>query len=350
MCTLLLFTIYATEHYMKTKQLRGIQICIDLINLSRQEDKSKEEKLQYIDSQKYVEQAKEIEKDFNPDETISGLYLPPLSALVQRPNFLDLEKYIFNTMHLLEMDDKEMYALHDKSEDQIFHYHLLKQIVKWCVDREMINEAVMYTEKMPTYSTIGTEDHRNRGYRIIARYYAKQGALKEFSDTLKKCDARRSREEIEDLKQLFIQNYSIRISLKEAIEFVVKRKEFGIDYLLSAYESHFKNIKFNEIESLLKQYPELDQPKIALKENIYTRVFIENPENLTRTNFETAFAIVNEMNSKLKYGDFKLRDFLLGDIAFYLIKIDKKEYLPEINRCSKAVKNSSLKREIKFGL
>lgn len=335
---------------MKTKQLRAIQICIDLINLSKQRDKTKEEILQYIEHQNYLEQAKEIEKDFNPEETISGLYLPSLSSLVQRPNFLDLEKYIFNTMHVLEMDDKEMYALHDKSEDQIFHYHLLKQIVKWCVDREMIAEAVMYTEKMPTYSTIGTEDHRNRGYRIIARYYAKKGALKEFTDTLKKCDARRSREEIEDLKQLFIRHYSVGISLKEAIEFVVKKKEFGIAFLASACESHFKHIKFHEIDSLLEQHPELDQPKIALKEEIYNRVFIENPDSLTKANFEIAFAIADGTNPKLKYGDFKLRDSFLANIAFYLIKIDKKEYLPEINRCSKAVKNPSLKREIKFGL
>jgi len=145
---------------------------------------------------------------------------------------------------------------------------------------------------------------------------------------------------------LLIENYAANNGLEAAVE-LCKNKVFGSKYLFSALLPIAKQIGYIETKKIFSTNESFRQPEFRTYERILMETygadnFIHEREDI----YKEIYELTDNIDKTIKWGDFKLRDFLLLDLASCLQRDDSQKYEKRIMQCRKAIKNSSLKREL----
>lgn len=334
------------------KQEEEIDICINLINWIENFSISNDEIISKIFSLDYLKKAEILDNqrvDKKKSLPLIGIIENILSVLKNadkdlpihnqryRCSYLDIESRLIQSCKNLELTNKELVNYLSKAEYIILQSHFTEFVIEKILIEDNVIKAI------ELISFISEKDYHYSSYRLIANYYGLKGDKENFIKILKKCDARKDVYDLEFIKEKFIEVYSKNNDLKETFE-IIKRKEFGSKYLVSALQPIIENQNFKEVKSIVENEI-FKTSNLYLKEIILTNSFSFNLKNQTKENFVEIQNLLNEIPSKVRYGnsDFSLNDNLWSLIVESLIKNNKQTFKNEIEYGIKRIKSKMLK-------
>ncbi|WP_324027437.1 hypothetical protein QSV08_05880 [Maribacter sp. BPC-D8] len=342
------------------KQKEELDICINLINWIQDYSISNDEILSQIKANNYLNKSIELDKkriDKQPLLTLPSLSLfkiieniintlnnvdESLAIHNQRYgcSYLNIKDRLFQSFENLELSTTQLIEYLEKAEYIILQYHLTEYVIK----KQLLQNEVK--KSLELISKISDKSYHYSSYRLIANFYGLKGDKNNFLKILKKCDARKDVYEIECIKENFIENYSCINSLEESFE-LIERREFGNKYYIAALLPIVKIKTFDEVKELLND-SRFEVPKLYIKEIILTKAFELNKKNQNTENFNYLKGVLNEIPSRVKYGnsDFSLRDNLWISIAESLLAKNNELFKQEINYSIKRINSKIPKRSL----
>ena len=203
-------------------------------------------------------------------------------------------------------------------------------------------------EKMKEYIPKLAETETDyQGYRKLLKFYATKGRLEDSLSILKDCKPKESpKSQIEECKRLLIENFAANNGLEAAVE-LCGNKVFGAKYLFNALLPTARQIGYIGTQRLFfanKRFrqPEFRTYELVLMESYEADSSIHEREDI----YQEIYELIDSIDKIIKWGDFKLRDWLLLKLASCLQRDDHQKYEKRITQCRKAIRNNSLKREL----
>lgn len=339
------------------KQEEEIDICINLINWIENYNISNDEIISKILKNNYLEKAltldnQRVEKQTskslvriieNINDVLKNADLNlPIHNQRYRCSYLDIKCRLIQSCKNIDLTSEELINYLSKAEDKILQSHFTKFVIEKLLSENDVKKAI------ELISYISDKNYHYSSYRLIANYYGLRGDKDNFLKILKKCDARKDVYDLEFLKNNFIENFSKKNNFEETFE-LVKRKEFGSKYLVSALLPFLENLNFEEVKSIIYENQIFEVPKLNIREIILTNSFTLNLNNQTKENFTEIQNILNKIPTKVRYGnsDFSLYDNLWCFIFESLLVNNKQLFKNEIEYCVKRIKSKILKDNLK---
>lgn len=231
---------------------------------------------------------------------------------------------------------KDFINLSKKVEDDSTRIDILLSLIRLTLEK---HGDIEYAEKiileLPN-STLENRDIKHVGYRILLRYYAEEGNLEKFSKTLLLSSIRTSpKSDIELSKGILLS----KIVEKQGFEFGLKlynSKQFGNKYLLFLLRPLMPNFSLNEIDNLLKLYPEFLESSPHLKSTLYSE--------FSSIKLKQSFDI-NLFNSVFEYLATLEKHTIDWELYNLAITTDNKDL---VNKCKKLIKSVAVRKEIKM--
>jgi len=262
-------------------------------------------------------------------------------------SFLD---YIHRLQQLFineKLDEKQMLEIILKIDRDIGKKHLFISLLKYMMEQKKWNEMQYYIEQMPIFNANDFQQKDEPtsafGYQIRIYEFIENVNLKKFKEYYKKCMPSIHRNEMKIIKSDFIINYSKQKGVEETIELTKKSpfKNFEID----ALSPQTNILSYPKILKLIDDHEEiLNKQKSAIKEKLLVDTLKSNfnKGNYNEAYFLEVYKMIEKMNRKERWGDFKLKDILLHDLG----RSTKNNLL--ITSCRKQIKHSILKQELKL--
>jgi hypothetical protein len=220
---------------------------------------------------------------------------------------------------------------------------VLEHILENLVELGEIEKAKKYIPHFKTTHIFKEENNFDFGYRIILRHYAKQADRDNFFKIFKFCEPRKDRYDMEVIKMLLVKACAEKHGIEPAMQ-LCNHKNIGERYVYHALSVFAEKGEYEKLQSLFIQYPQLKQPELETELKILAQAYIEAAKNgfeLDDREFDELFNRALHVNPKLKWGDFRLRDSILFDLA-----LASKNNKDRAVRCRKAIKNNLLKKEL----
>jgi len=185
-------------------------------------------------------------------------------------------------------------------------------------------------------------DARSLGYRKLLGWYADQGDIENFLKTIKVCESGKERDTIAGLKATFIKRYAENNGGEEAIK-IARKKPFGPKFLSVVLLAIATKTSYKEMKILLEA---IDSREDIPHEDVIRVLAISfrnhSEDGINEEEYSELFDSINNLNPKIKAGDFRLRDTLLLNVGLNLVELEK------VVQCRKAINNNNLKKELRF--
>jgi hypothetical protein len=256
-------------------------------------------------------------------------------------DYLTVLLELFDRANISE-DDMFAFAQQITGADIIYN-HVLEHILENLVELEEIEKAEKYIPHFKTTRIFKEENNFDLGYRIILRHYAKQADVDNFFKTFKLCEPRKDRYDMDLIKMLLVKACTEKHGIETALQ-LCNHKNIGERYFYYALSVFAEKGEYEKLKSLFIQYPQLKQPEQETELKILAQAYIETAKDgfeLDDREFEDLFNRALQVNPKLKWGDARLRDSILFDLA-----LASKNNKDRAIRCRKAIKNNWLKKEL----
>ena len=310
--------------------MNKIEMCIQAINtIAKDPDGTNEETVRQLKDN--------FEIIFSDDEYFQK-YRPTKYYLQTHYYYQQLFEFVKQEE---PFDEKKVFAYRNLLPDKWGRRNLTNFLIEYFYESGN-------ADKMKEYiSNLAETETEYKGYRMLLKFYATKGSLKDFLSILKDCKPKQGpKSQIEESKMLLIENYAANNGLEAAVE-LCKNKVFGSKYLFSALLPIAKQIGYIETKKIFSTNESFRQPEFRTYERILMETygadnFIHEREDI----YKEIYELTDNIDKTIKWGDFKLRDFLLLDLASCLQRDDSQKYEKRIMQCRKAIKNSSLKREL----
>mgnify|MGYP003574857767 CR=1 FL=1 len=239
-------------------------------------------------------------------------------------------------------EDKMLQFAEKIVNDNIMFNHVLKHIITNCVVMNDVEKAVKFIPNFKTTKIFKEQDNLDVGFLIVLKHYAMKGDDKNFFNYFKQSKPTLNKTETNDAKGFLVKNYAQRNGIEQTMA-LCNHKNLGPKFYFNALMAFAEQGKYQELKQVFQKYPELSQPELETELSILSVAFLQAKKlNLTTDDdFELLFERALKVDRKLKWGDAKLQDSILFDLG--LASPGNKE---RINRCKKAIKSNSLKREL----
>lgn len=357
--------------------MEEIAYCVEIINLFENENNSNSFILQEIKNRGYKEKVVHLDKikleeriEYDYETYKSGYegyfdssvyqkmyvtYTELLKKQIQEGkedyrygySFLDYTHRIKHLFHNEKLDEKQMLEVILKINRDVGRKHLFIYLLEYMKEEKKWDEMELYIEQMPIYkaSVFQKKDKPTSmyGYRIRIYEFIEKVDLKKFKLYFKKCLPVYDKYEMKEIKTQFILNYSIQKGVKEAIELTKKVpfKNFEIDALLPQATI----LSYNEMQLLIKEYKDvIEEQKSDIKEQLLVHTLKSRFEegDYNEDYFLEVFEMLEKLDRKERFGDFKLKDWLFCELGESTKNYDL------IVKCRKKAKHPILKEELKY--
>ncbi|RED42721.1 hypothetical protein DFQ10_108128 [Winogradskyella eximia] len=179
------------------------------------------------------------------------------------------------------------------------------------------------------------EDLKFKGYRLLLKYYALNGDLINFKNTLAKCDTKKGpRDEIYGAKGFLlsalvnIDGFHKTYELSQSNFF----KNKSTDYILDLTVPMTKESDIEKLDVFLNQYPELEEKMPTLRQTLYIELVKNNDFN--QEFFNNALIYLEKIPKKDRY------DWDVFELAVTTKNLDL------IKRCKKVLKTPTVRKEL----
>jgi hypothetical protein len=247
------------------------------------------------------------------------------------------------------VSEKEMLDYAEQVSDHILYNHILEHILENLAEQDAIEEIkgyISYFKPSNVYArndVVGQKSEEHLGWRIIARYYAKKADTDNFFKVFKLCEPSQEKSDMElikiDLVQSVMRTHGIETTIK-----LLSHKNIGERYTERALSVLADEGEYAKLKELFADYPQLRQPEKETDLNILSAAYERAAKQglvLNDAEFDTLFERALTVNPKLKWGDCRLRDWILFSLGL-ASKNNKERY----TRCRKAIKNNWIKKEL----
>jgi hypothetical protein len=237
------------------------------------------------------------------------------------------------------------------TQDDIIFNHILEHIlenlaVQGAVDA--IKEYIPYFKTGNVYAdngndVIGHKSMEYYGWRILLRYYARNADADNFFKTLKLCEPSKDKYDMECIKGDLVQTVALTHGIEAALK-IIGHKNIGERYAYNALSAFAEAGEYEKLKEIFSLYQELRQPEKETEMNILAvacEAAAKQGFVLDDTEFDALFARAVNINPKLKWGDSRLRDWVVFNLGL-ASKHNKERY----TRCRKAIKNNWIKKEL----
>lgn len=261
------------------------------------------------------------------------------SSLIWKNKLLEL-------FQAADMTVEEQWSYVQQVADSIMFNHLVLAIIEQLAAAERMNECLFYIEQLKAVRIIKEEDNRYKGYRVLLRYAAERADAAEFFRLLTLSEPAKQRHEIDSCKATLIEKTCSSRGVDAALELCGHRK-IGEKYVKEALLYLADYATYDEMKRLFAERPELDVQKWYVRLNVLTATYCANVKRNEAGSgelFDELFAMADSVDPAIKWGDGRLRDGLLTQIGLATRKS------AEVERCRKAIKNNSMKKELKWRL
>ncbi|MVX34783.1 hypothetical protein [Myroides sp. LoEW2-1] len=228
--------------------------------------------------------------------------------------------------------------------DNIVFNHVLKHIISNCIVKGDVEQAEQYISNFKTTVVFKEEDNFDQGYLIILQYYAMLGDEVNFFKYFKQSKPAINRYEVNEAKEFLVTNYCLKNGVEAGLT-LCKHKNLGVKFHHNALMAFAEQGKYQELKQKFTEYPDLKQPEVQRELHVLTHAYWRAKEFglAVDDDFEVMFDRATQVDRKLKWGAAKLQDVFFVNL-FYGSRDNKERAV----RCRKAVKNSSLKRELEI--
>ena len=242
----------------------------------------------------------------------------------------------------IHIDEQDILSFTVKLDDDIIFNHTLQHILSNLTAKNDLQNALKFIQYFRKTNIFEEEDNRDSGYLILLRYFASNGDATNFFKYFKLAEPRKNKSEIADLKAYLVQSFAAANGIQDSIA-LCKHKSLGAKYHINALQAFAMKGKYNEVKSLFEMFPELKQPENETEIEILSIAYCEAKKNKIEVadDFESLFERALQIDRKISSGAAKLQDSVLFNLG--LAAYGNKERLL---RCRKAIKNSSLKKEL----
>jgi hypothetical protein len=227
-------------------------------------------------------------------------------------------------------------------KDAIIFNHVLQHIISNSVNKNEIDNALQFIPNFRTTHIFQESNNRDKGYLIILRHYASAGDAENFFKYFKLAEPGKNRFEINGLKSYLVESFAAKNGIQEAIK-LCTHKNLGEKYHSNALYAFAKTGQYIQLKAIFEKYPNLKQPEIESEISLLSIAYLvaRQQKKDIPDDFSSLFESALKIDRKIKFGDSKLQDAVLLNLG--LAEQDDKERL---TKCRKAIKNSSIKREL----
>jgi hypothetical protein len=292
-------------------------------------------------------------EEFNKNKDALDLYKiiygdDQLKMTLDSKDDLHLNKFYYPDWILKDIIEKNDVALRevngffDKVENKYTKNWLKVFLIQRAVDLSELDLAEIIIEELPD------EDDgpaRYVGHRIILKYYAKSCNIEGFIKRLKLSKPSRfPRNQIGEIKYLLIENYSRKNGFEKALE-LCNDKNFGHQFSIASIRWTAHLMGLDEIDSILVDYPIIRTSAPNAKADLYVKHFSnQKPFSINDSDFSRAFSEVLKLDKNIKFGDMRLRDYLLMDLGSSTLNAT------QIKECKKQIISPLTKKELTYHL
>ncbi|MDV7187924.1 hypothetical protein R3X25_11585 [Lutibacter sp. TH_r2] len=187
------------------------------------------------------------------------------------------------------------------------------------------------------------DESKYSAHRLLLKKYALKGNLNDFKETLKLSKSNKSpRNDIFDSKKVFIENYSLKNGILKSLE-ICNLKIFGEKFYTNSLIPHCKKLSIRKIDEIIEKYPIIKKNEKNIKAIAYVEHFNKNKRSsIGKLLFEKTLNELKKVDKNLKFGDGRLKDFLLCSLGSSITNID------QINQCKKMIISPFYKKELNY--
>lgn len=219
-------------------------------------------------------------------------------------------------------------------EDRIWRRNVMLLAIDNSITDKHIDEANDLIDTMDS-------EYRYEGYRKLLAFYAQDGDVKSYKATLKKCDKRKNKQELQRIENELVCAVSTKEGFEAALK-LVPEGNYWLTYL--AIKARFAKDTKNTILDLIDTYLESEQVRLIEAKIDFLKYQSENSIldlELTKSLMENIKAI----DPKLRVAGTQhtLRQLSLWRLGSVLIEAQE---IDECRNVIKAMGNSSSKKEL----
>jgi hypothetical protein len=328
---------------MKESIAQSIKSCIDAINHSREGlDLEVLETIRTLASLPYngagLGIGTEGYRGYRPS------YQEVIKIFIQRKrinNNLDWEKALMLLYDAANLFEEDILLSAENIKDDIIFNHVLEHVISNLAAKNDIANALKFISQFRTTTIFREENNKDSGYLIILRHYAAKADADNFFNYFKFSEPRKNKSELADLKAYLVESFASSHDIEEAIH-LCKHKNLGEKFQSSALFAFAKTGKYAELKSTLEKYPELKQLENETELGLLSTAYLAAKKNklVIEDNFEVLFERALKLDRKIKSGAAAMRDAVLFNLGMAEHENEERR-----ERCRKAIKNNSIKRE-----
>lgn len=213
-------------------------------------------------------------------------------------------------------------------------------LIEQSVKKDEIDIALNLIDELPD-EDVGPV--RYVGHRVLLKYFAEKGNVKEFLERLKPSKPSKfPKNHISDYKYILIENYSKQYGFKRGLE-LCKQKEFGEKFAMASVKWNSHQISLEQIDKLIENYPEILASNADAKPDLYVKHFYnQKPTGITESDFLKTTEEILKVNKDVKVGDIRFRDHLFWDLG------SSTEDLKQVMECRKQINSPKIKKELSY--
>jgi hypothetical protein len=256
------------------------------------------------------------------------------------------EEQLLKQFRAAGLSVEEQWEYVQQVEDKIIFNHLVISIIEQLAAPGREEKCMFYIGRLETLHIFKEEDRRFQGYRVLLRYAAERADTASFFRFLPLSEPIKERHEIDRCKTTLVARVSKTQGWEAAVE-LCRHKKIGDKYVADALRPLAEHWTYEDMKRLFEERPDLDVEKRHTRLKLLVEAHCEEAKRdaaRASARFDELFRLADATDPEIRWGDLRLRDGLLMDIG--LAAQDP----TEVERCRKAIKNNSVKKELKWWL
>ena len=285
--------------------------------------------------------------DNGPREVIMEIAAPIMSEyhyqeLGKYNNYRSSLSWSHNLERLLaqehQFSDEQWRTLIAAIKDDIIRMHQILFFLSHLTKTGKIDLAKEVIEDLKGIDMTGrVNEARALGHRVVLNYYAEQGDIVKFEETLKRCEIVRERYAITQSRSILLRSLHKLHPIDKVYE--IYKKKFSKIGAYAPLIEFARKMPFDDFITFLdKVKNELAPYEYEL---LYVNAYKAHPIEAA-AQFQKTFDMIGAIDPKHKFGDVKLRDWLLMELG------SSTSDLALVKKCKKQIKSSRIKKELGY--
>jgi hypothetical protein len=329
---------------MKSTIEEAIDVCIDAINNAGTGDHATVLKvINEVAAQPYQGKALGIgSRGFRGSRTSWSNMYKRFEGSTKIDGALSWENALLYLYDSIGADEESILTSSQRINDHIIFNHVIEHIISNCAAKNEISKALDYIAYFRVTKIFKEEDNKDDGYLILLNHFASKGDAENFFKYYKLADPGKNKWKAREAKEFLVESFAEKNTIEASLE-LCRHKNLGEKFIYNALMAFAKQGNYQEAKTIFETYPEIRQPESETELQILTTAYYEAKQKKKPVEdvFDELYERALQVDRKLLFGDFKLRDNILFNLGLANL-----EHPDRVKKCKKEIKNNSIKKEL----